>query len=418
MTYPTLIHVKRSFESPTLADPKDALHVEWQRSALSRRINVGDSVAITVGSRGIHDIVRMVKLLGQIICAEGGQPFVVPTMGSHGGATAEGQAAVLAKIGITETSVGMPIKSSMEVKEIGTIGGDYPVYLDRHALQADHILIVGRIKPHTDFAGEVQSGLMKMMAIGLGKHAGALVCHTAFLKMGFENTLRAMGECILSSGKILGGIAILENHSHQTAHIEVIKPKHFLTREPQLLSLARQWMPDLPFKNIDLLIVDEMGKEISGTGMDSNVIGRKHLIHGVQSPDAPSVRRIYVRDLTDDSNGNATGIGLADYTHTRLYNKIDRVTTYNNCNTAANPRSASIPMYFDSDRAAIDAAIQTIGVIRPLDAKIVWVQNTLDLDTFWVSPAYRNEVMERADMKIINAEKPFQFDQAGNLHMV
>lgn len=415
MRLPTLLKIKRNFKSPTIDDIVGILQSGWKKTVFARQINDGDTVAISVGSRGITDIVKVVRELGKIIIKEGGHPFVVPSMGSHGGATAEGQRAVLAQIGVTELSTDMPIKSSMEVQKIGEISGKYPVYIDQHAWEADHIVVLGRVKPHTDFAGKVESGLMKMMVIGLGNHIGALACHKTFLGMGFEETLHAAGECIIASKKILCGVAIIENHFHQTAHIEVIEPNNIYTRESELLVLARNWMPDLPFNQIDLLIVDEMGKEISGTGMDTNVIGRKHLIHGVPTPDAPSISRIFIRDLTAHSNGNATGIGLADYTHTRLYNKINRVVTYNNCNTAANPRAAAIPMYFDSDREAIDAALQATGAIESIDAKIVWIRNTLDLDSFYVSSAYRDEVEAHDDLQIISDEETFLFDQAGDL---
>jgi len=254
-----------------------------------------------------------------------------------------------------------------------------------------------------------------MMVIGLGKLAGAQTGHAAFLATGFEQTLKSVGATILKHANILAGLAIVENHWHEAAHIEAILPADFIQREKALLILARQWMPNLPLKAIDVLIVDEMGKEISGTGMDTNVIGRKHLIHGAADPDAPSVTRIIVRDLTDRSKGNATGIGLAEYAHLRLVNKIDRSATYDNCITAANPRSAAIPIYFDCDRKLIDAALKTIGRSQPEQARIAWIRNTLDLETLHVSLACREAIANRKDVKIIGSPFPIAFDDSGNL---
>lgn len=415
MNFPPLFTVKRKFKSPAPKDPEKIIKTEWQRLGLSAQVKSGDSVAITAGSRGICYIPEIIKSLAQLFLKAGARPFIVPAMGSHGGATADGQTAILKSLGITESSVGVPIKSSMNVRHIGTIDLDLPVYVDRNAWDADHIVIVNRIKPHTDFNGQIESGIYKMMAVGLGKHIGALSYHKAFLRAGFEKTLKSIGACILNSGKILAGFAIIENHWHQTAHIEAIPPAEFLQREKALLTLSRKWMPDLPIKKIDLLIVDEIGKNISGTGMDTNVIGRKHFIHGNPTPDAPLVTRIFVRDMTAQSKGNATGIGLADYTHLRLIDKIDFTATYNNCIAAANPRSAAIPIHFDSDKRALEAAMKTIGTDAPKEARVVWIRNTLKLETLRMSKACRTIIAGQDNLEIVCPEATIRFDPLGNL---
>jgi len=414
MRHPLLLQVQRKFHSPCVSDVPSAVQTEWEKLLVKDRVQPGERVAIAVGSRGITAIQEVIRVLGGILRGLGAAPFVVPAMGSHGGATADGQAEVLRGLGITEASIGMPICSSMEVERIGSIAEGYPLYFDRHAWQADHIVVVNRIKPHTDFAGKVESGLMKMMVIGLGNHQGAQIAHAAFSGLGFERALQAAASAIMHSGKIICGLAILENHVHQTAHIEALASEQIFTREPELLNLARQWMPGLPVKQIDLLVVDEIGKEISGTGMDTNVVGRKHLIHGIFAPDAPLIQRIYVRDLTMRSYGNATGIGLADYTHKRLVDKTVLQSTYQNCSAANNPRAAAIPMYFSSDREALAVALQSTGVVDPARARVVWIKNTLDLDTLWISTALRREVEGCADAHVQGGEYRLQFDDAGN----
>lgn len=415
MIYPQLIDIRRRFTSPALRDIKATIASGWQIHGLSGRIRAGDRVALAVGSRGITSIVPVVKTIGKILVAAGARPFIVPAMGSHGGATAGGQTRVLEGLGITETAAGIPIHSSMDVHLVGKTDDNLPVYMDRQAWEAEHTILVARIKPHTDFSGSMESGLHKMLVIGLGKLAGAQSGHVAFLSSGFEPTLRSVGAAILKKANILAGVAIVENHRHETAHIEIVLPEKFVQREKALLELARQWMPDLPIKDVDLLIVDQMGKEISGTGMDTNVIGRKYLIHGVGDPGAPRVTRLFVRDLTDRSKGNATGIGLADYTHSRLVNKIDRRITYDNCITAANPRSAAIPVYFDRDRDAINAALKTIGTSQTDQARIVWIRNTLDLESLQISLACRGEITNREDVEIIGPPFDFDFNDSGNL---
>ena len=415
MNYPQMINIRRTFTSPDLRDIEGTIASEWQRLGLSDRIQAGDRIALAVGSRGIANIVHIVKTLAKLLLNAGAHPFIVPAMGSHGGATAEGQALVLKSLGITESATGIGIRSSMDVHLVGRTADNLAVYMDRHAWEADHLLVVARIKPHTDFSGAMESGLHKMMVIGLGKLAGARAGHTAFLSTGFEATLKSAGATIIKHANILAGLAIIENHRHETAHIEAVLPADFLQREVALLTLARQWMPDLPLRHVDLLIVDEMGKEINGTGMDTTVIGRKHLIHGVIDPGAPSITRIFVRDLTDHSKGNATGIGLADYTHSRLVDKINRSVTYDNCITAANPRAAAIPIYFDRDRDVLSAALKTIGSSQPEHARIVWIHNTLDLETARVSMACQKAIADRTDVEMVGSPFPFAFDALGNL---
>jgi hypothetical protein len=336
-------------------------------------------------------------------------------MGSHGGGTAEGQLGVLERYGITEKTMGCPIKSSMDVVQIGTSDFGMPIYFDKNASQADHVVVVNRVKPHTGFAGEIESGLMKMMLIGLGKHKGAAVYHRAIIHHSFDKIVRLVGKVVREKMPIAFGVATLENGYDETALIEAIPAADFETREKDLQAKAKLWCPSLPFEDVDLLIIDEMGKDISGAGMDTNVIGRKRNDKRAMDGETPRVLRIFVRDLTHATHGNATGIGMAEFTTKRLVDQIDYHATYTNCITGQHVSAAAVPLHFETDREVLDIALESIGLIEPENARVVWIPNTLNLGEVEVSEAYLELVRMRDDLEILTDVRPLEVEADGNL---
>jgi len=380
MNFPRLIPIRQIFPAPELDDIAGEVAAQLAKAKLGDRVKPGQSVAITCGSRGIANMALIVKSMCDEVKRAGGAPFIVPAMGSHGGATAEGQAGVLACYGITEAAVGAPIRSCMDVVEIGRSRHGFPVFLDKLAAQADHIAVVNRIKPHTRFIGPVESGLMKMMLIGLGKQKGAEVYHAAILDQPWDDIVKDVAIVVIDRAPISFGLAIIENAYDRTAKLVGLEPHEFAAQEPKLLEEALALMAKLPFTEGDLLVVDEMGKEFSGLGMDPYVTGVK--------PNSPvSMRRIYVRSLTEHTYGNANGIGYADFTHHRLVDKIDYHAMYTNSITAAKPANARIPIHFDTDRKCVEASLATIGLTPPDQARVMWIKNTLELEHMLVSDA-------------------------------
>ena len=415
MPYPRMMVIRQHFDAPTLHDVPGAIRQELAKLPLSTRIRPGDSVALTVGSRGIANMALIIKILVEELKAQGAKPFIVPAMGSHGGGTSEGQRAIVEAYGVTGDFTGAPINATMEVVQVGSIEDGIPVFFDKYAHEADHVAIVARIKPHTDFSGEIESGLHKMMLIGLGKHRGASLYHQAFAHYSFDRIVRSVGQTVIENCNILLGLAIVENQSDETALIKAVAPEEFLEREKELLILAKKLIPRLPFQQVDLLIVDQIGKDISGTGMDTNVIGRKDYLYPCSEEVFPKVTRIYVRDLTRETHGNATGIGIADYTHTRLVNKTDFDSTYINCLTGDNPKAASIPVHYDKDRKVLDVALKTVGYVKPENARVIRIRNTLDLKEIMVSEAYQTEMKGRDDLEIIEQIGEMSFGEDENL---
>jgi hypothetical protein len=407
-----MIRVRQHFEAPRIADVAAAVRSELERIELASRIRPGQSVAITAGSRGIANIAVIIRSIAEVIRQIGAVPFIVPAMGSHGGGTAEGQRKILESYGITEEFTGAPIRSSMEVDTIATTEDGIPIYFDRHAHQADHVAVVGRIKPHTGFVGEIESGLFKMMMIGLGKHVGASVYHRAIVQHSFDRIIRTVGRTVLSGCRIAFGLGIVENGYDETAKVEAVLPEQFEEREKALLVLAKKWMPQLPVRRADLLIVDRMGKNISGSGMDTNIIGRKHEAPAI---DQPQITRVFVRELTPETHGNAAGIGLADFTTSRLVRSMDYSATVINCLTGAHPEAAVTPIHYETDREVIDAALSTIGLTPPEQARIVRIPDTLRLREVEVSETCRADLVGRADLEVIEPSYDLPFDRTGNL---
>ena len=414
MALPNMTRIQQQFEAPVLTDLPAAIHAELDRINASAIVKPGETVAVTAGSRGVANVDVAVKATIDYLKRLGAKPFVVPAMGSHGGATAEGQRSVLEHYGITEETVGAPVKATMEVVELGKIASGLPVFLDRYAAEADHVVPLNRIKAHTDFNGSIESGLMKMMVIGLGKQQGANLYHRAFFQYGFEQVITAVGGLILDTGKIAFGIGLIENAHEDTAKAVAVPAAQLLQTERELLVEAKSLMGRLPFDELDLLIIDWTGKNISGTGMDTNVIGRM-MQNFEPEPAKPAILRIFVRDITEESDGNATGIGLADFTTTRLVDKIDRHATYMNGITALGPQKSKIPFYYDTDSEAIAVALDTIGLTEPEDARVIRIESTLRLTELDISEVLLEDAKLHSGLEVIGETKPLPFDPAGNL---
>ena len=416
--YPLMFRVRQTFEAPRVDDIPGEVEAQLAGLALGEKIKPGQSVAISAGSRGIANINVIIKGIVDHIKSLGANPFIVPAMGSHGGGTAEGQLGVLDSYGITEEFCGCEIRASMETIVVCQAAEGFPVHFDKHASQADHVVVCGRVKPHTNFVGDIESGLMKMMLIGLGKHAGAKIYHRAIMDYSFGQILRSVAREVLAKCNIVAGLAIVENGYDETAKIAAVAPEEFEQREKELLILAKQWMPKLPFKTADLLIIDEMGKNISGSGMDTNVIGRKFLSHQAAENEYPKVKQIIVRSLTHETHGNAAGIGLAEWCTTRLIEQMDTKITRINCLTGGGPTGAIVPLDYETDREILDSALPTIGLVEPPDSQIMWIVNTLDVAEVECSAAYLEEARGRSDLEILTDPRPFDFDEFGNLSTV
>ncbi len=415
MAPPRMLRVKQKFEAPTLADIPAAVRAEVQSLALDSKITAGESVAISVGSRGIANIALIIKSLVEELKSLGLEPFLVPAMGSHGGGVAEAQQAIIEGYGVTEEYTGAPIKASMETVQVGETEDGVPVFFDKYAYDADHVAVVGRIKPHTDFVGEIESGLHKMMLIGLGKHKGAALYHQAIVHYSFDRIIRSVGQTVIDKCGVLLGLGLVENQYDKTALIKGVGAEEFVDREKELLVLAKKWMPRLPFETVDLLIVDEIGKNISGAGMDTNVVGRKFHDNHAAEKEYPKVTRILVRGLTEETHGNASGIGTAEYAHKRAIEEMDREITYINCMTGNHPSGAHIPLYFDTDRICIDRALETVGLVEAENARVLRIHNTLDLAEVLVSEAYLPEIEKREDLEIIGEAEDMPFDANDDL---
>ena len=413
-----MLRVRQDFPRPAPLDPPATIAREFAR--LRPLIKPGARIAVGVGSRGITNLKAIVKAVVEQLQAAGARPFIIPAMGSHGGATAEGQREVLATYDITEQSMGVPIHPSLEVRQVGVTADGAPVYCSVEGLNADGVMVVNRIKPHTDFYGTLGSGLLKMLVIGVGKHAGALAMHRAASRSGHERAIRGMAKVIIANAPILGGIAILENQFHETARIVAVPRAEMEAAEDALLEEARGLMPLLPFEEIDLLIVDRLGKNVSGSGMDPNVTNRwvQGYVGSLVRNDQPTpfIRRIFVRDLTPESHGNAIGIGLADVTTTRLVREMDTRVTNINALTSLTPQTAKIPIAFDTDREAIERTLATLALAEPArQALVVHIESTLSVVEMGISEALWDRVRSQTGLSVISAAREMQFDAAGNL---
>ena len=414
MTLPQMYRIRQKVDPPVVADVAAAVRAEIGKLSLAGRVARGARVAVTGGSRGVANIALVLRTTCDCLKELGTKPFIVPAMGSHGGATAEGQLKVLARYGITPESMEVPILSSMETVEIGRMPWGFPVHVDKHAYEADHIVLVNRIKPHTNFRAHVESGLMKMLVIGLGKHQGAILAHRASVDVGLPRAIPEVARFSLSKLPILFGVGTLENVRHQTAKVEATLPEALEVTETRLLQEAWALFARIPFEFLHLLIVDEMGKEISGTGMDPNVLGRIYFAPN-EEPKSPRYIRILVRDLTEKTAGNAVGMGLADFATRRLANKVNFQYTYTNALTGLSPMRSKLPIIFETDQDAIEGALKTIGLTEPPDAKVARIKNTLDLEYLYASDALLAEIRERNDLEVLSGPHPFAFSGQGDL---
>jgi len=361
-----------------------------------------------------------VTLVLELLKGSGAKPFIVPAMGSHGGATPEGQKGLLTEYGISEAQLQAPIKAEMEVDRLGATPEGVDVFLSKAALHSDGIFLINRIKPHTDFSSDsIGSGLIKMLVVGMGKRTGAANYHLASTRFGYEHVLSAIARVTLSSAPVLGGLAIVENQNHQTASLTILKANEFEAREAELFRESKRLMPKLPFDDVDLLIVDRLGKNISGAGMDPNITGR--WVHGYssmlsqRSEAGPTVRRLFVRDLTPETHGNAIGVGLADLATTRLVRGMDLQVTYINALTSLSPNCAKIPIHFEADRETIARAFASLPLREPTEAKVIRILDTLSLEKVEVSEAYTEALRQRKDLEPLGSPRAMEFDEANNL---
>ncbi|MDH7576785.1 MAG: lactate racemase domain-containing protein [Bacillota bacterium] len=408
MRYPVMYRARYALPAPYIENVHEEVKKVFKKARFWKKLKKGARVAVTAGSRGISDIVPVLMTTLEILKENHLQPYLVPAMGSHGGGTPEGQKKVLAALGITEETTGVPIKATGEAAKLGEIAPEVPVYFNKAALESDGIIVVNRVKPHTSFHGPVESGLMKMLAIGLGNPQGAAALHR-FGPRGLKEYIPLVAQFILANLPVLYGIAIIENAREQTAHIEGVEPEDFFHKEQQLLNQARSLMPRLPFQELDLLIVREMGKCFSGTGMDTNLIGRLR-IQGEPEPETPRIKRIAVLDLAARSEGNATGIGLADFATDRLLSKVDWEVTYLNVLSTTFVQRAMVPMHFPTEEETIQMALRSLGSENPHKARVLVIQNTLELDEVEFSAALIEEAKAHPCLTIISEGREMAFN--------
>ncbi|TDF97078.1 lactate racemase domain-containing protein [Paenibacillus piri] len=411
--FPRMIPVEQKFAITKVDDISETVHDEFLKNEVQVKIRPGMKVAVAVGSRGINNLQEIVTHVVKEIKRLGGEPFIVPAMGSHGGATAEGQIQVLADYGIVEQHVGCPIRASMETVLAGQLPNGIPLYFDKHAYESDAVVVVCRVKPHTDFKGEIESGIQKMIVIGLGKHKGATFIHSLGFDQ-FHSVIPEAGKLLIEKTNVALAVAVIENARDETAEIVAVPSEAICEVEPGLLVKAKAAMPKFLLDEIDVLVLEEIGKNISGSGMDPNIVGRtgSGLTEGFQ---APPIQKMVVRDLTEKTHGNAAGIGIADIITTKVFNKIDFGYTYANCITSTALLGAKIPVVLRSDKEALAVAVKTCNRITPATVKIVWIKNTLEMEHIYISETYLDLIKGRDDIAITGDPVPIEFDSEGNL---
>ncbi len=413
MPFPRLLIVRQKFPDRRIPDVPGEVRRQLAASAFAGRLKPGARVAIGVGSRGIHNIAAIVRAAVDYWKEAGMQPFLFPAMGSHGAASAAGQADVLAHYGITEAAMGCPLVSQLEVVSLGKTADGIEAFMDKVAYEADGVMLVGRVKWHTDFAGKIESGLFKMMAIGLGKFAGAQRYHAYAYRLGLEHVIRTVGRQVLASGRILGGLALLEDANHNTGKIDAVPVEAMEQREEQNLALVKSWMARVPM-DLDILILDEIGKNISGAGMDTKVVNRG--VNGEYNPwpGIPRFERIFVRDLSELTYNSAVGLGMADVVTDRLVNRTDWTPTIINSLTANTPAAIRTPVHFATDLECLERFLPTVGKLDLATVTIGWIRNTMELGRLGLSENVRAAVEANPSLEI-EAVTDFEFDRAGNL---
>jgi Lactate racemase N-terminal domain len=413
-----MLRVRQKFPRPRVENIPAAIRETLAALNLGSKVQRGQTVALTAGSRGIANIPVILRAAVQHLRDLGAQPFLVPAMGSHGGATAEGQRELIESYGITEEFVGAPIRSSMEVVHLGDTPEGWPVYLDKNASAADHIGIVARVKPHTSYNGPVESGLLKMCMIGLGKRHGAAHYHRVLLEQPYDTVVRSVSRFMRAKAPIAFGLGTVENGYDETALLEAALPADFEPIEERLLVKAKEWLGRLPFHEADLLIIDEIGKNVSGSGMDTNVVGRKRALRSDIIENQPMMKFIFVRNLTPHAHGNACGIGFADFTTDRLVQSMNYQATVINCVTSGYPEGANIPVHYATDREVLDSALAIIGTRAIEKARIMHIRNTMVLEEVEVSEPCMQELARQTDFDVIKGPYEPAFDASGNLAAV
>ena len=414
MALPRVIPIRQHFPDRSLPDVYRAVREEMDAARWVADVPAGSRIAVGVGSRGIANIDTIVKAVVDSWLDRGVKPFIIPVMGSHGGGTAEGQREVLAHYGITEGSMGVPVVSSLEVVPIGETPQGIAVSMDREAWDADGVMLCSRVKWHTGFDGRIESGVHKMMAIGLGKWEGAKRYHMWAVRLGLEEVIRAVGSVMLATGRMLGGLAILEDANHQTAEVHALGASNMVADEEDLLARVKQWKADLPAKAFDLLIVDEIGKNISGSGMDTKVINRSWMGRNCW-PDLPRIERIYARSLTPHGGGNAVGIGMCDVIHDRLFHAVDFGKTWINSFTASSTIGCMCPPHFPTDRECIERILATCGRAEIAECSVVWIRNTMELGRMRVSEDIFESIRENPLIEAAGPSTEIGFDSTGQI---
>jgi hypothetical protein len=408
-----MLLVRQKFPDRRLPDVAAEVRKQLTQSGFASRLKPGSRVAIGVGSRGIHNIATIVRNVVQFWKDAGMQPFIFPAMGSHGAASAEGQADVLAHYGITEATMGCAVISQLEVVSLGSTADGIEAFMDRRAYESDGVMLVGRVKWHTDFAGKIESGLFKMMAIGLGKFAGAQRYHAYAYKLGLEHVIRSIGRQVLKSGKILGGLAILEDAYHNTGKLDAVPVEVMEQREEENLALVKSWMARIPM-DLDILVLDEIGKNISGAGMDTKVVNRG--VNGEYNPwpGEPKFNRVFVRDLSELTYNSAVGLGMADIVTERLVKRTDWKPTIINSLTANTPAAIRTPVHFATDRECLERIMPTVGKLDLGEVTIGWIRNTMELGRLALSENVRAAVEGNPALEI-ESVMDVEFDGSGNL---
>jgi hypothetical protein len=416
MSFSRLLNVRQKFPDRRVSDISSTVQRELAAAGFGDHLKPGARIAIGVGSRGIANVSAIVRAVVDYWKSRGFSPFLFPAMGSHGAATAEGQADVLAHYGILEATMGCPVFSSLDVVPLGSTPDGIEAFMDKNAFTSDGVFLIGRVKWHTDFAGKIESGLFKMMAIGLGKFAGAQRYHTFAYRLGLEHVIRSVGRQVLKSGKILGGLAILEDANHSTAQLTAVPVGQMEQKEEELLALCKSWMGRIPVKEVDILIVDEIGKPYSGAGMDTKVVNRG--VNGEYNPwdTAPRIHRIFLRGLSDRSYGNGVGLGMADVINDRLLKIIDWTPTQINSLTASTPAAIRTPVHFASDKLCLEKFWPTVGKFKQEEVTIAWIANSMELASLRLSENLRAEIEENPLLEVEGEAEPLDFDEFGNLH--
>jgi hypothetical protein len=413
MDFSPLLLVKQHFPDRALKDIPGEVRKQLEAAAFGANLKPGARIAIGVGSRGIHNIAIIVRAIVDYWKEKGAEPFLFPAMGSHGAATAKGQSDVLAHYGIDEQAMGCPVISQLDVVSLGKTADGIEAFMDRMAYESDGVILVGRVKWHTDFAGKIESGLFKMMAIGLGKFAGAQRYHTYAYRLGLENVIRTVGRQVLASGKVLGGLAILEDANHNTAQLTAVPVEEMEQKEEELLATVKTWMGRIPF-NLDILMLDEIGKNISGAGMDTKVVNRS--VQGLYNPwdTAPAIERLFIRGISALSYRNAVGLGMADVVHKRLVDEIDWIPTQINSLTASTPAAIRTPVTFDRDRTCLEKIAPTVGKLDMTEVTIGWVRNSAEISLIALTANLRPEIERTSHLEILS-ELDWPFDAHGDL---